>query len=135
MPVFRALKRTAARPSAGRGPVDFCALARLASICCRVAIDLMGDAEEVWKAGKARKGTDLSAPTFTVVDGLGGAGWGWGIRVLESWKHWCENGVTGFWGWCRGLGSGRGGTRRNCWGVGLFHGWGHARSHLPERRI
>jgi hypothetical protein len=61
----------------------------------------MGDAEEVWKAGKARKDTDLSAPTFTVADGLGGAEWGWGVKALESWKNWCENGVTGFWGWCR----------------------------------
>jgi hypothetical protein len=54
----------------------------------------MGDAEEVWKAGKARKDTDLSAPTFTVADGVGGAGWGWGVKALESGKSWCENGVT-----------------------------------------
>jgi hypothetical protein len=75
---------------------------------------LLGDAEEVWKAGKARKDTDLSAPTFTVADGVGGTGWGRGVRALESWKNWCENGVNEFWGWCRGLGSGRGGTQRNC---------------------
>src|ERR1035437_10228694 len=94
MPDFKALKRTAALPSAERGPVDFCALRRLASICCRVAIVLMGDAEEVWKAGKARKDTDLSAPTFTVADGVGGTGWGRGVKALESGKSWCENGVT-----------------------------------------
>src|ERR1039457_6893443 len=49
------------------------------------------------KPGKARKKTDLNAPTFTVADEVGGAGWGWGVRALESWKNWCENGVTGFW--------------------------------------
>jgi hypothetical protein len=77
-------------PSAERRPVDFCGLARLASICCRVAIDLMGDAEEVWKAGKARKNTDLSAPTFTVADGVGGAGWGRGVKALESGNNGCK---------------------------------------------
>ena len=40
-PCFRALKREAALPSAERGPVDFCALARLARICAGVAIGPM----------------------------------------------------------------------------------------------
>ena len=38
MPCFRALKREADLPSAERGPVDFCALARLAVICAGVAM-------------------------------------------------------------------------------------------------
>ena len=45
---------------------------------------LTGAAEEVWKAGKARKDTDLSAPTFTIADGVGGAGWGRDVKALES---------------------------------------------------
>ena len=42
MPVFRALKRMAALPSGEVGPVECCALRRLASICLRDDIVLRG---------------------------------------------------------------------------------------------
>src|SRR5579872_680223 len=47
-PWVRPLKRTAARPASVLGPVLFCALRRLASICFRVAIDAPIRLDDSW---------------------------------------------------------------------------------------
>src|SRR5579872_6030356 len=59
-PWVRPLKRTAARPASVLGPVLFCALRRLASICFRVAIDAPIRLDDSWSVLGWRGSFDVS---------------------------------------------------------------------------
>lgn len=63
--VFEALKRDAALPRVVLGPVDFCALLRLAAVCLSVGIRI------------------LFSPGSRVAGGWKGTGGIWGVDCLE----------------------------------------------------
>src|SRR5438270_5183184 len=88
---------TAALPSGVLGPVDFCALRRLASNCLSVAISFLTNKA---KFGASKEGTQgcfaTSIPTVAVVGRLQA----WEVLisgVFSMWEIFCEC-VTGFSG-------------------------------------